>query len=82
MSLSKIRGTEIGSDAVYHLGRAMAIVNKNIANFYCDPIIRKDKTIIVVAMLTHFEVRTLFASTLLVIIANMITLLDQIWFRS
>lgn len=80
MGLRSLLSIELGPDIIYHLGRAVAIVNKRIANFRYETIAIKDKTIFTVSFLTHWEVRTFFASTFLVIVANTTTLLDQIWF--
>lgn len=81
MGSCNLPNIELGPDVIYYIGQAIAIVNKRISNFYYEPIMHKDKTIMTITILTHFDVRTLSAPILLVIIANTTMLLDQIWFR-
>jgi hypothetical protein len=47
----------VGADVMYHLGQTLSIINKRIANFQDEPVAKQDKTLQVVSILTHFEVR-------------------------
>jgi hypothetical protein len=73
MGLPSLPSIKLGPDVVYHLGQAISIVNKRIAIFHHEPITRKDKAIMAVTLLTHFEVGTLSACNFLVLVANITT---------
>jgi hypothetical protein len=74
--LRSLQIIDLGVDAIYHYSKAIAIVNKRIANFHYEAIGTKNLTILVVSLLIHWEVRTFPPSAFLIIIANTITLLD------
>jgi hypothetical protein len=74
--LRSLLNIDLGSDANYHYSKAIAIVNKRIANFHYEAIGIKNLTILVVSLLIHWEVRISPLFAFLIIIANAITLLD------
>jgi hypothetical protein len=71
--LRSLQIIDLGVDAIYHYSKAIAIVNKRIANFHYEAIGTKNLTILVVSLLIHWEVRTFPPSAFLIIIANTIT---------
>jgi hypothetical protein len=79
MVLSRLSSIDLGYNVASHFSQAIAIANKRIANFHCEPITHKDCTIMVVHNLIQFEVRTLSVSTSFVSIANTTILLGQFW---
>ncbi|KAN0090582.1 hypothetical protein V8E51_019161 [Hyaloscypha variabilis] len=62
ITLSRIRCTAMKPEAIYHLGQAISIVNKRIANFHHESATEKDETIGCVLPLAFFEVRRSKAS--------------------
>jgi hypothetical protein len=76
-ALDSLAGIDLSPNAVYHVGQAIVIVNKRLANSLHEAV--TNKTICAVAALFTFEVRVLTASTISFLIANTTMLLAQSW---
>jgi hypothetical protein len=74
MGLRSLTNIDLGPDVIYHFGKAIAKVNKRMANFQHEAIRIQDKTILAVSLLTHWEVQTYFPSASSV--ANYVIRLD------
>jgi hypothetical protein len=72
-TLSSVVRVEMNPNIIYHIGKAIAMVNKRIANSHEKPV--SIHTIGAVTAITAFEVRTPSASPLFVIRAKYSTLL-------
>jgi hypothetical protein len=68
MTLCNLAGIKSSPDMIYHVGQAITLVNKRIANRNHKAITKE--TIFAVACLTNLEVRALSALIFLVLIAN------------
>lgn len=68
MTLCDLSGIKSSPDLVYHVGQAITLVNKRIANRNHKAITKE--TIFAVACLTGLEVCALSALTFLVMVAN------------
>lgn len=60
MSLGSLARTETGPTTLYHVGKAITMVNQRLANFTYETV--TDDTICAVTVLAHLEVRKLSSS--------------------